>query len=88
MTVSTILTSTPLRISGSNTKVTIKIYLGEFDSDNKSGKGVLYLSNGVIFIGTFESDCINGEGEFRNQENQVIKGVWRNNVLVELTNDE
>ena len=77
-----------LRISGSNTKVTFKFYLGEFDSDNKSGKGVLYLSNGEIFIGTFESDCINGEGEFRNNENQVIKGVWRNNVLVELTNDE
>ena len=50
-------------------------------ADNKEGLGRLYLSNGEMFEGYFEADCINGEGVFHDKYGEKYEGRWENNVL-------
>ena len=37
-------------------------YEGEFNDDNKEGKGILYLTNGERYQGLFLKDCVHGHG--------------------------
>ena len=47
----------------------------------KQGEGTLYMTNGEYFRGEFKNDMPNGKGVFRNENNQLIKGVWRDGVF-------
>lgn len=42
------------------------------------------LENGEYFEGDFHSDRINGQGKFINLEGEIIHGIWKDNVLIEL----
>lgn len=48
----------------------------------KNGKGVLYLSNGERFEGTFVADIVEGPGIFYCLNGQKIVGNWVGNVKV------
>ena len=58
-------------------------YDGEFKNDQKHGFGTLYLSNSERFQGTFQCDLIHGPGTyFTLQPNNLVNGIWYNNVLM------
>ena len=59
-------------------------YEGNFENDNKSGEGRLFLSNGEEFKGHFDNDFINGRGVFTTKDGEEISGIWEDNVLVQL----
>ena len=59
-------------------------YDGHFEHDDKSGSGVLVLSNGEEFIGNFQRDMAEGYGEFTKINGEVQKGVWKQNKLVSI----
>lgn len=40
------------------------------------------MSNGEMFEGEFEKDCINGEGIFYSQYGEKCEGRWDNNILI------
>ena len=53
------------------------LYVGNFDKDEKDGKGKLKFSNGEIFEGTFKKDMVEGEGTFTSLDGRKIHGIWR-----------
>ena len=53
-------------------------------SDSKEGIGKLVLSNGEFYEGEFENDRINGKGRFVGGDGQVVKGVWKDNRLMQI----
>ncbi|CAD8149752.1 unnamed protein product [Paramecium pentaurelia] len=56
-------------------------YVGQFYDDNKEGQGILYLSNGDKFDGTFIQDLISGLGRYIKVNGQIIQGRWWRNKL-------
>ena len=53
-------------------------------SDRRHGKGKIKLSNGEMFVGQFNHDIIEGEGEYHKLNGEVVLGHWNNNKLVKL----
>ncbi len=49
--------------------------------DVREGFGIVKLSSGDSIEGNWESNSLNGEGEFRRYDGQVIKGIWKCNRL-------
>jgi hypothetical protein len=49
--------------------------------DSKTGKGVLYLSNGEYFEGNFLNDTAQGEGVYTTMTGKKIRGIWGMNIL-------
>jgi hypothetical protein len=56
-------------------------FQGEFSKGLKNGRGIIYLTNGEIFIGNFKDGKVEGEGMFIKVNAEKIKGLWRGNVL-------
>lgn len=50
--------------------------------DNKAGRGKLYLTNGEIFEGEFKEDSIEGQGQFKTWNGDIVSGIWEGNMLV------
>lgn len=50
--------------------------------DDAEGEGTSMI-NGVFFEGTFKKGKKHGMGEETNEDGDTIKGVWKNNVLIE-----
>lgn len=46
-----------------------------------SGKGVLTLTNGERFDGTFEDGTIEGPGQFYTLSGEIISGYWKDGIL-------
>jgi len=38
--------------------------------------------NGDKFEGTFMNDYLHGEGKYKRADGVVIKGVWKNDMLI------
>ena len=55
---------------------------GSFKDGNKEGPGNIYLTNGHLFSGTFKKDLAEGRGGVFYQGKTLLKGIWRNNILV------
>ena len=53
-----------------------------FKEDMKTGKGILYLSNGERYEGEFESDSVHGEGIFMNRKGERVPGRWSSNHML------
>jgi hypothetical protein len=49
--------------------------------DSKNGKGVLYLSNGEYFEGSFLNDTAQGEGVYTTMTGRKLRGIWEMNLL-------
>lgn len=48
------------------------------------GYGLLLLTNGDRFEGYFNDGIINGEGVYYTQDNNEVKGMWNEGVLIEV----
>ena len=48
----------------------------------KSGRGILYLSNGEYFEGDFRNDYAEGEGIFVRGNGSRINGKWNMNRMI------
>jgi hypothetical protein len=59
-------------------------YEGNFVADEKNGEGKMVFSNGEYFVGNFDKDMIDGPGEFYRMNGEVVRGIWRENQLVEV----
>ncbi|KAM3145144.1 hypothetical protein pb186bvf_002819 [Paramecium bursaria] len=57
-------------------------YEGEFNDDNKEGKGILYLTNGERYQGLFLKDCVHGHGQYITKTGRIVESIWCNNQLV------
>lgn len=55
---------------------------GNFVNGCKEGPGTIYLSNGNIFTGVFDRDLANGKGAVYVDGDLVLKGAWKDNLLV------
>lgn len=42
------------------------------------------LCNGEEYVGGFEGDMVSGRGKFFRKNGEVVKGVWENNLLVQV----
>ena len=51
-------------------------YIGEFNNDEKDGRGMCTFSNGNIYIGGFTSDLMNGIGQMTYGNNDEYIGGW------------
>lgn len=60
------------------------VYEGQLVSDRRHGKGKITLSNGQVFVGRFNKDVIEGEGEYHTLGGEVVYGKWQNNQLIKL----
>jgi hypothetical protein len=49
--------------------------------DIRQGFGVVKISNGDSIAGIWESNCLNGEAEYKKQDISIIKGIWKMNRL-------
>lgn len=56
---------------------------GNFNMDNKEGKGTLFLPNGDIFYGKFVKDNVEGEGKYVIKDGAIITGLWKDNKYID-----
>lgn len=57
------------------------VYEGEWYNDQRSGRGLLKVSNGNHYEGMWERDMKHGEGKFFYMDKgQVYTGVWKDDV--------
>ena len=58
-------------------------YEGDFKNNLKEGLGIQELSNGQKYIGEFEKNKRNGEGQIVDAEGRTVKkGRWKSNKLI------
>ena len=50
--------------------------------DKKNGFGILYLTNGEKYSGTFVNDTVDGYGLFYQLEGQPVSGQWEDGIFL------
>lgn len=56
---------------------------GDFREDVKSGRGILFLSNGEYYDGEFSNDLAEGEGSYTRITGETVTGRWNKNIFVD-----
>ncbi len=62
-------------------------YIGEWKDDKKDGNGTYYYTDGSKYEGEWIDNKRDGEGSYSSQYG-TYKGVWRDDNLVEVTNQD
>ena len=62
-------------------KVTGEVYVGEWNSNKRNGKGVLTFADGTTYSGNFAKHKRNGFGEYKNSEGDYYEGEWVDNKI-------
>ena len=68
-------------------------YLGQWEENQKSGKGFLKIDNNHLYIGNFKNNQINGEGLYHNRKNNNYyfgsfnNGIFKKGLFFNLKKD-
>ena len=57
-------------------------YCGSFVDGKMAGKGIYKYKNGDIYDGYFENDSFNGEGKLTKVDGEILRGIFKDNVLI------
>jgi len=58
-------------------------YDGELVNGKREGKGVWNMQDGRKYEGNFANDLPNGYGEITDTSGVIVKGIWKDGVLVQ-----
>lgn len=57
------------------------VYIGEMIEGKRQGFGKFIWYDGSFYEGNWRSDRIEGKGSFKNQNQEEISGIFKNNYL-------
>ena len=63
-------------------------YVGKWKHGKHNGLGTLTLPDGAEYIGGFKDGKFNGQGTLTLPDGSVQRGIWKNNELEELVQEE